>query len=161
MSFDLILVHLKNGDTEPINEPAVVLNVLREFCNDKADEFGFYVVALADGSSIRFSASGLESGSDFSSCSFHLRGITPDVVSFIYRIAHAGDMVIFNPQGMDEPKNPSAICLTSEQKREITENVAKNPVVCNSPKHLGQLLGVGFDGWSGYRDRVVGNKKGP
>lgn len=161
MSFDLTLVHFKNGDAEPISEPAVVLNVLREYCKDKADEFGFYVVELADGSSIEFSARGLESGSDFSSCSFHLRGLTPDVISFIYRIAHAGDMVIFNPQGMDEPENPSVICLTLDQKQEIPENVVKNPIVCNSLEHLGKLLGFGFDGWSEYRDRVVGGGKNP
>ena len=159
MSFDLILVHMEKGDAAPVREPARVLDVLREFCEKTADQFGCYRVEFPDGSSATFTAEGLESRERFTTCSFNLRHFTPEVVTFVYRIARAADMVIFNAQADGDPGNPSAICVAVGQEDDLPTDGLDDAVVCSSSEHLGQLLGKGYENWSGYRDEIVGGQK--
>lgn len=52
MSFDLVLVYLKNGEAERINNSIGILNVLREHCKDEIDKNRDYLANFSDGSSI-------------------------------------------------------------------------------------------------------------
>jgi len=83
MSFDLILQRFKSGESEPADHEAV-LGVLQKHCKDRPDDFGYYVVPFQDGSSVEFSAKGLQTGESFTGCSFHLRGASKEVVKFVY-----------------------------------------------------------------------------
>jgi hypothetical protein len=119
------------------------------------------LVKFADGSRLEYSAKQLESTGIFTGCGFHLRSLTPAVLEFVFEIAVAGDMVIFNAQGAsDSTTNPLAIPVDPAQVPHLPDGVAAEPVVCESPQRLAQLLGVGFGQWAGYRDRAIGKTPG-
>ena len=155
MSFDLYLSRFHCGDLRPVDGEAV-LRVLRRHCREAADEFGFYGVSFADGSQLEFSARGLESGAGLTGCAFHLQHCSEPVVTFVYDVARAGDMVIFNAQGSDTPDAPLAIVLADGQFEHLPAGVASHPVTCDSPAGLARLLGVAFERWGSYRDQVTG-----
>lgn len=119
------------------------------------DDFGFYLVTFQDGVNVEFNASGLDGKEPFTGCAFHIRGFSPDLVRFIWDIATAGDMVIFNCQGDDSPESPVLILGDSAQKDHVPEMGYQNCPVCTSAEMLAKLLGVGFKSWSDYRDKVV------
>lgn len=155
MSFDLYLSRFRSGDPHAV-DAAAVLSVLRRHCREAADEFGFYGVSFTDGSSLEFSARGLESGAGLTGCAFHLREFSEHLIEFVYDVALAGDMVIFNAQGRDTPEAPLAIVLADRQLEHLPEDVASHPAVCGSPAELARLLGVAFERWGSYRDQVTG-----
>ena len=157
MSFDLILQCFESGEPEPADRQSV-LKVLQKHCKDTPDDFGYYIVNFQDGSSLEFSAKGLQSSESFTGCSFHIRGVSRELITFVYEVAVAGNMVIFNAQGTDEPHNPIALLVKSWQSTDLPEGVAANPILCNSPSHLSELIGFSFEGWKDYRDSVIRNK---
>ncbi len=157
MSFDLFLEHFEAGESAQAAKTRV-LSTLRKIHPAPADQFGFYLIRFPGGSSIEFSAKGLEEEEDFSGCAFHLRGFSKEVFKFIFDIAKAGDMVIFNAQGRDSASSPLAILTNEKQRAEMPERVASQPVLCESADHLGALLGVDFLEWSDYRDQVRGDQ---
>ena len=157
MSFDLFLECFKTGESMQVNRPAV-LEVLRNSSRDSADSFGFYNVEFVDGSSVEFSAKGLEMVDKFTGCAFHIRSVSQAVISFVFDVAVAGNMIIFNAQGTDEISNPSAILVSESQISHLPEGSAVNPVVCGSARHLLTLLGLGFEQWEKYRDSATGRK---
>ena len=154
MSFDLILQCFESGEPEPADHESV-LNVLHKRCKEPPDNYGYYNVNFQDGSSVEFSAKGLQSSESFTGCSFHIRGASKELITFVYEVAVAGDMVIFNAQGADEPNNPLALLIESRQSIDLPEGVAANPVLCDSPSHLAELIGFSLEGWKDYRDSVV------
>lgn len=110
---------------------------------------------------MEFSAEGLESfDKEFTGCAFHLRNFTPSVISFVFDIAAAGDMVIFNAQGEDTPESPLAILTHPHQLAQLPQGCASNPVFCGCARDLDRLLGMGFDDWSNFRDLVIGKPAG-
>lgn len=102
MSFDLHLQHFFNGQSPPI-DPTLVARVLFKQVCQGPDEFGFYRVGFLDGVNVEFNAGGLDGKEPFSGCAFHIRGISPFLVQFVFDVARAGDFVIFNCQGEDRP----------------------------------------------------------
>ena len=156
MSFDLPLMRLVAGEPAEADR-ANVLAVLRRHCRDTANRFGYYLVKFADGSRVEFLAKQLESDGKFTGCGFHLRGLTEAVLTFVFDIAVAGDMFIFNAQGSsDNPMNPLALPVSASQLAHLPPGVAVDPVVCRSQQHLAELLGAGFQQWAGYRTQLVG-----
>jgi hypothetical protein len=157
MSFDLYLQHFSGDDSTPI-DPAPVAKVLARERYTGPDEFGFYVVDFANGTSVEFSARGLNGKEPFSGCAFHIRGISRQLIEFVFDVARAGDFVIFNCQGDDSDESPVVITVGLEQAARLPADLAdqyKSRPVCTSAEMLGALLLPGYDGWHDYRDQVV------
>jgi hypothetical protein len=159
MSFDLFLQRFEGGAEAPADR-GDVLRVLRKYSSADADDFGFYLIDFADGGSADFSAAGLESAAPFSGCAFHLRGLSPTVVRFVYEIAVAGDMAILNAQGRDTVESPTAIYVAEPQLSHLSEGLGEHPRLVTSADELGEALGAGFLAWDQYRDQIRGSGNG-
>ncbi|GHU10455.1 hypothetical protein FACS1894185_1980 [Betaproteobacteria bacterium] len=157
MSFDLFLNHFEAGEPAPADR-AKVLGVLREYSR-VPNESGAYNVEFSDGSHVEFLAK-LESEEEFTGCAFPMHGFSPLIITFVFKVAVAGEMVIFNAQGNGTPENPLCIIPAPSQLPHLPSGLgsAYTPFPCTSPEHLWQLLGMGFDDWSEYRDHVVGGR---
>ncbi len=160
VSFDLHLERLVVGQSTAVDKDAV-LAVLRRHCQDVGDRWGSYNVRFDDGSHVEFSAEHLETTSPMTGCGFQLRGFSTAIISFVFEIAHAGDMVIFNAQGSDAGdtgRGPLAIVIHESQRAGLPPSI-KRAAYCASPEHLAQLLGVSHRDWSRFRDRAIGKSK--
>ncbi|WP_199101102.1 hypothetical protein [Dyella sp. ASV21] len=155
MSFDLFLQRFVSGDSAEVSR-TVVLAALRRHSQVAADRFGFYLVDFADGSSVEFSAKGLEGDESFTGCAFHVRGFSQSVIEFVFDIAKTGDMVILNAQGTGDASSPVAILTDMSQATHLPTEGLPNPVVCESSEHLSKLFGVGYQHWREFRDQVTG-----
>ncbi|MDR6937471.1 hypothetical protein [Luteibacter sp. 3190] len=155
MSFDLYLQRFEYGDSAEVSRPEV-LAALRRHSQVAADKFGFYVVDFADGSSVEFSAKGLEGHENFTGCAFLIRGFSQCIVELVFDVAKAGGMVILNAQGNGSAANPIAILTDASQASHLPSEGLPNPVLCGSSQHLSSLLGVGHQQWQRFRDQVMG-----
>ena len=155
MSFDLFLERLVSGESAEADR-ARVLRLVRQQCQSSENPFGFYLLRFADGTHAEFQAKGLESDHKFTGCGFHLRAFGPDILTFIFELAVAADMVIFNAQGRDSPERPLAILIDPSQRTHLPPTAAINPVLCTSPRHLSELLGISYVEWSTFRDAAIG-----
>ena len=152
MSFDVFLQKFVRGEPAKANRESVraVLST-QDFSGP--DDFGFYDVRFTDGSEVEFSASGLSGESDFAACAFHIRGMSQRLVSFIWDIAKAGEMVILPAMDDFVP-----ILSSLEQHNHLPQDLARDfpvPVVCKSPAELESLLVGGYSGWQRYRNQVI------
>jgi hypothetical protein len=156
MSFDLHLERLEFGKSAQVDR-ACVLSLLRRHCQNSADRFGYYELKFPDGSHVELQAKGLESDDSFTGCGFHLRGFSPAILTFVFDLAVAGDMVIFNAQGIEDSlEKPLVILVNQLQKIHLPEGMGHHPVLCTSPRQLTQLLGLSFEQWSEFRDAAIG-----
>ena len=157
MSFDVYLQRFDKGEPAEVSrEP--VLTVLRSAKFTGPDDLGFYVVEFPDGQDVEFSAEGLQGSGEFTGCAFHIRGISPHLVRFMFEVAKAGDMVLVATM---EPFVP--ILSRPEQRQQVPAELAENdpaPVVCGSPEELHSLLSGGYESWQEYRDQVLRQNDG-
>lgn len=158
MSFDLFLERLVEGESAPVDRSRV-LEVLRKHCQKAADAFGFYNVEFTDGSRVELSAKNLESDGGFTGCAFHLRSFSPLIIAFVFDVAVAGDMMIFNAQGRDTPDEPLVILVDQSQVKSLPAAIASNPVFCSSPYRLAELIGIGLGKWTEFRDTAIGKSR--
>ena len=83
--FDLHLQHFFNGQSPPS-----IRRWWRGFFSSKSargrNEFGFYRVGFLDGVNVEFNAGGLDGKEPFSGCTFHIRGISPFLVQFVFDV---------------------------------------------------------------------------
>jgi hypothetical protein len=157
MSFDLHLQHFSAGDSAPI-DPAPVAIVLASEGYTGPDQFGFYCVGFADGVNVEFNAGGLDGKKPFTGCAFHIRGIGPSLIQFVFDVARAGDFVIFNCQGEDSEASPVLILVNQSQAAQLPAELQYvNRPICTSAEILGTLLFPGYDRWEAYRDQVIKN----
>lgn len=154
MSFDLFLQRFKSGDSADVSR-VNVLAALRRHSLVAADGFGFYLVDFPDGSSVEFSAKGLEGEGIFAGCAFHVRGFSQSIIEFVFDVAKSGDMVVLNPQGSGDATNPVAILTDASQAGNLPAELLPNPVLCTSSEHLSELFRGGYEHWRAYRDQVV------
>ncbi|MGC1619983.1 MAG: hypothetical protein WA765_15950 [Candidatus Acidiferrum sp.] len=152
MSFDVFLQKFAAGEPVEVDRDSV-LAVLqtREFIGP--DEFGFYIVKFPGGVDVELSAKGLNGGAIFTGCAFHIRGMSPHLISFIFEIARAGDMVVLPAMEDFVP-----ILSSPEQKQQLPPDSAQHSpgaVVCRSPAELGALLSGGYAGWQEYRNQIL------
>lgn len=154
MSFDLFLQRFQEGESAPADRDAVK-RVLRHRSQSNADTYGFYAIEFEDGSSVEFSAKGLQSDGEFSGCAFHLRSFSAAVITFVYQVAVAGDFVVINPQGDGSPESPLSITVQASQSRHLPEGLGE-PQRAESAEALAKFLGAGIAGWEAYRDRALG-----
>jgi len=153
VSFDVFLQRFADGESAEVDRRRV-LEVLKAATYQGPDDFGFYVVTFADDVVVEFSARGLESDKPFPGCAFHIHGIGDDLTKFMFDIARAGDMVLIPV--MEENL---LILASEEQKRHVPGDVTESlkPVVVCSPGELRAVLTGGFDGWTTYRNQLLGN----
>ncbi|MDR2127892.1 MAG: hypothetical protein LBP52_02320 [Burkholderiaceae bacterium] len=168
MSFDLYLEHFESGESAPVDRDKILAILLREHC--QKDRYGFHLAEFSDGTHVSMTMPNLEDGEegedggkDFTGCAFHLRGFSPMIINFIFSVAEAGDMVIFNFQGKNTVDDPVLIALNPQQlphlpKLTTNGTEAYIPVLCTSPEQLWTLLGMGFEEWTDYRDQVIGRQ---
>ena len=155
VSFDVFLQKFADGEPAEVNRDSVraVLQT-REFTGP--DDFGFYVVKFPDGVDVELSAKGLNGAAIFTGCAFHIRGMSPHLVSFIFEIAKAGDMVVLPAMEDFVP-----ILSSPQQKQQLPADLSQQSpvaVVCESPAELGSLLSGGYAGWQEYRNQML-NKR--
>lgn len=158
MSFDLYLERFEFGKSAQVDRTCV-LSLLRQHCQESANRFGHYELNFPDSSRVEFQAKGLESDDSFTGCGFHLRGFSSAILTFVFDLAVAGDMVIFNPQGMaDSLEKPLVILVDQLQQIHLPEAAGRHPVLCTSPSQLTQLLGLAIEEWSAFRDSAIGKR---
>ena len=108
------------------------------------DEFGCFVVELGDGGGAEVFGDDLSTG-----LMVALRGLTPDLLRFLYDLLRAADWVLL-PAMEGNPAIVSSPGLSGGFADRFPE------VVCGSPEELGAILSGGFDAWRAYRDRIAG-----
>jgi hypothetical protein len=157
MSFDLHLQHFVAGESAPI-DPVPVVAVLARQRHTGPDDFGFYNVGFVDSTSVEFNAGGLDGSQPFSGCAFHIRGVGPELIEFVFAVAVAGDFVIFNAQGDDSAESPVLIMVRPGQESALPGDVVRQyetRPVCTSGAMLARLLFPDYEEWHAYRDQVV------
>jgi hypothetical protein len=97
------------------------------------DEFGCFVVELGDCGGAEVFASDLASG-----CTVALRGLTPDMLRFLYDLLAAAHWVLL-PAMEGNPAIVTSPNLASGFADSFPE------VVCGSPDELGEILSGGYD----------------
>jgi hypothetical protein len=153
MSFDVFMQWFP-PEAEPETARRQVREVLQRQAHSGPDEFGFFVIDFPDGCSLEFSAKGLAGPGDFTGCAFHIRGMSPLLVRFMFEVAKAGQFVILPAM---EPFVP--ILTAAHQRDKLPPDLLQDcpePVVCQSADELAALLGEGYTSWKRYRDQVVG-----
>ncbi len=167
MSFDIFFMPCRYGDTavesvDPCtgqtgntlpNDPltAAELNAVRRvLANANAldgENSGGGVARFDDSGYAEIYGQDLHKG-----CMVSLRGMTPDVLNFLFELLLAGNWIMI-------PTMPQtraiAASLTAFQR---IPHGFPEPTVCNSPEEIGLLINQGFDAWKAYRDRVVHEK---
>jgi hypothetical protein len=156
MSFDLILIHMQDGD-EADADRARVLAVLDAY-PDRSGNADSYDVSFEDGSHVEFRASGLTSGEKFTSCSFTMRSYSYPMAKFVYAIALAGDFSIINCQGKDAVECPFAIIINEAQRAHLWEDPGEHIGLANSAVELATLLWGSAEQWQQYRNQVLGSE---
>ena len=82
-----------------------------------------------------------------------LRGITPDLLQFLYDLHKAGNWVM-----LPTIEDPVAVTTSPKHLKGIPEGFPKI-VICNSGEELGLVLTSGVKAWQQYRDQVVGQSE--
>lgn len=131
---------------EPLSadEVRAVRGVLEKLEARGPDEHGCYVVAFGDGGGAEVYGNDLSTG-----CMVAVRGLTPDLLRFLYDLLKATDWVLL-PAMEGNPGIVSAPGRANGSADSFPE------VVCGSPEDLGAILSGGFEAWKRYRDRMVG-----
>ena len=158
MSFDLQLVRFQHGDAASWDNEAVarIIPVIRrmkpDFLYDPAAVQNSVVVEWPDAFSLEIDLArpGTSSGLRIA-----FRRLSVGIVSFVFDLAHAGELAVFNLQGNDTVVNPSVIVLDPRQLRHLPAGTYKQPACADSAKALGLLLLDSFDSWSAYRRQVL------
>jgi hypothetical protein len=107
------------------------------------DEFGCYVVEVADGGGADVYGDDLEKG-----CMVAVRELTPDIAQFLLDFLNAADWV------MRPAMEGNPVITTSHVPVEGPADDSPR-VVCTSAKELMVVLSEGVEAWQKYRDRVV------
>jgi hypothetical protein len=154
MSFDLFLHRFRAGVSAPVDR-AAVKSVIDEQGAVTPDRYGQYDIPLPDGEVIRLAAQDLDAPEIFDGCAFHLHGFSPEYCHFILKLAKAGDMVIFNAQGKDDPGNPVLILSDHKQASEIPNDMYKHAILARDGLHLYTLLDGSYEGWERYRVQIL------
>jgi hypothetical protein len=158
MSFDLHLQHFAAGESSPI-DPAPITAALTRERHVGPDDFGFYIVEFAGGSSVEFNAGGLDSREPLTGSAFHIRGTCPELFEFVFEVARAGDFVIFNAQGDDSAESPVLILVRPDQEAELPADLVaqfQSRPVCTSGLMLARLLFPDYKEWQAYRAQILG-----
>src|SRR5437868_3676587 len=93
MSFDVFLVRFVAGQPAEADRGRV-RSVLQSATFEGPDKYSVYVVKFPGEVTVELHAAGLEGSESFTSCSVSIRGMSDQLVRFIFDVARVGDMVI-------------------------------------------------------------------
>ena len=123
-----------------------MLKVLRQHCQDSGNAFGFYNVEFSDGSHVNYRPSISSPMATSLAARSTCAGLHRLLLPFVFEVAVAGDMIIFNAQGRDTADEPLAIIFAHSSSSLIfPQRPHRNPVFCSSPYRLAELLGIGIE----------------
>jgi hypothetical protein len=166
VSFDLFFMpHRSNGATKVVTNPftkvtrvvaasdsltkaevAAVQALLRPSAHaEVAHDNEFISIDFPDGGSAEVSASDLETG-----CMVSLRGMTPDVCTFLHALLVAGNWVV-------TPAMEDAVAIAATPCAFEGDSPSGYPprVICATGEELGALLRGGVTAWGAYRDAIA------
>ena len=131
---------------EPLSDEEVraIRGVLAASGSHGPDEFGCYVIDLADGGDAEVYGGDPETG-----VMVALRSLTPNLLRFLFNLLEAADWVMLPAM----EGNP-AIVSSPGLARGFADGFPE--VVCGSPEELGAILSGGYDAWDTYRNQIVG-----
>lgn len=135
--------------TTPENEPLkpaelrAVQTVLKRANARGPDEFGCYVVQLADGGGAEIFGKDLEN-----SCMVALRGMTSDTCQLLFDLLKAGNWVMIPAM-----EDTAAITASWHSVKNAPDDFPRI-VVCHSAAELSVLLSKGVREWERYRDQI-------
>ncbi|MCB9850988.1 MAG: hypothetical protein H6817_09840 [Phycisphaerales bacterium] len=156
MSFDVFLEHLEESGGAPV-DPAPVREIIEDLNYEIDEVVDFYLIRFADGTGVELGISGLDGSQDFTGCAFFIRTWGPEIPDLIYRVARAGDLVIFAAMANSVPVVVHRHQVDILKKLGVFEGAT--PLFVQSGAELGAFLTNGYDGWKGYRDQVVGDSE--
>jgi hypothetical protein len=128
-------------------ETDAVLAVFKEAGATARDSDDVYTVRFSDGASVEIFAKDLGDG-----CMFAIRGagVTPLLAKLLFDVMTAGNWVIMGTGDEDVVIAPNKDCLKT------APSDFGQSVVAASAEEVAAILSGGFEGWKGYRDRVLG-----
>jgi hypothetical protein len=129
-------------------ELRAVQGILKKTKAQGPDEFGSYSISLRDGGEAEVNGTDLASG-----CMVAVRGMTSDLIQFLYDLLKAGNWV------MRPVMEESATITTAPDCIKGMPADFPKLAVCNSPEELGVLLTDGLQAWEKHRDQVVKGRK--
>ncbi|HEY7158723.1 MAG TPA: hypothetical protein VH575_32565 [Gemmataceae bacterium] len=135
---------------EPLNtaELKAVQQVLKRAKACGPDEHGCYIVQLSDGGEAEVFGGELAMG-----CMVALRGMTADLLQFLFDLLKAGNWVMLPAR-----EDAVAIATSPECLKGIPDDFPK-VIVCSSTEEFGTLLTKGVQAWEKYRDQVVNREQ--
>jgi hypothetical protein len=159
VSFDVFAQRFVSGEPAPIDGRAV-REVLESYGVESSDTDGFAVATLPGGAEVELDAKGIFTSGDANGCSFLLRSVGAAEIDLVFRVARAGDMVVY------AAAPDVGVLLTNEaQRKELPESMLEafegRVALCASSEELARALGVGFAEWASFRDRVMRGSLGP
>jgi len=150
VSFDIFLFKCERGEMAPADRDGVraILDTIKA-----PIVYGAYSIDTEDLGHASLYAQGLDGNGDFTNCAFITHGLSPQLLTIVFDVAQAGDMIIVPAM------EPFAVILSSEgQRAHLPEDLAKETIVlCTSASQLEALVQEGYDGWLRYRDQVIGD----
>jgi len=159
MSHDVLLQRLDFGEAGLCSEAETLacIALLKPAFPNGHDLNEWGIITLTGGSNTEVNAS-FKNGA-FQSIMFHLRGFSDEMASFIFELAQAGDLIIFDTSGEGTVESPMAYATTQAalDRMGIGEDDIPNPCLCESPEHFTHMIRRGYDAWKTYRDSVLGN----
>lgn len=148
MSFDIHLIKFSKGQgCELPRERVRSLLHQHEYHQQSEDSFD---VQFKDGSHVEFLAHGLASSDSFKGCAFWIRGMSTEIIRFVFEVAKEADTVLFPTM----EGNP-CILVRPDQRVELPGDLDLPIVECSSPEELGRLVMDGYQAWLRYRNHVL------
>jgi hypothetical protein len=151
MSFDVFLQRFVGGEPAEVHKESVRA-ILMARPHSGPDEYGYFIVTFPDGVDVELSAKGLDGSGSFTSCAFHVRGLSCNLAAFIFEVAKAGDMVV-----LPAMKDFVPILSAAEQRNELPLDLQageREPVLCRSASELEVLLSGGDSAWQKYLNQI-------
>ena len=159
MSHDVMLQRLDYGEAGICSpeETKACIALLKPVFPDGHDLSERGNITLPGGSNTEVNPSFKNSA--FESIMFHLRGFSDEMAAFIFKLAQAGDFIIFDTSGEGTPESPMAYATTQAalDRMGIGEDEIPNPCLCESPEHFIRMIRGGFEAWKSFRDSVLGD----
>jgi hypothetical protein len=131
------------------DERAAVRKLLRNLGAEGPSEFGTYSLSFGDGGEADLSMDGLDGNDKVTGCSVQTRGLSPDVVEFLFRLSRSGNMVM-----TPAAEGVGDLVTSAEQQQRIASRFPDVTVV-SSTAALAKALERGFEAWRQYRDQIV------
>jgi hypothetical protein len=155
MSFDIYLARMQAGDGTDFDASVVSnINTILTKYSLKPNEYGSLELMTDDGGLV-IEQSEINVGNK--ALSIKLFGLGNLQVQFIFDLATAGDLTIWNMQGADTEECPSMIPISKSQQEECLPLLGVYSCVplATSAKEMSAMLIGSVEAWQNYRQQVI------